>query len=390
MSKVDPVQLSDKLDRRSTILLQAARSQTADLEEKSILGLEDPGIDALRGSFGGTVGSIMRARSRRMSQSSNRTASGFGGVRPPPPGAAAPFGSSQYPWLSGAPSPNPEVSTMDRLNGVKRHQLYDAPVPSNMTDGLSAAGATRGDDLSSLRTGTSIAGSPLMNKRPTIKFDNTEIVHQYHPTGTGGMKGERDDTGAIHEHRKALGTPGAVMTSGGASGSGSGYPPQPPMIRTQTQTSNPQTDLLSESPTDIKGGGSLRQILALDPAFGKEHGVHSAPPTSNPRFGRPGLGRPDSRDIFEKNSPSTATLLSFPSVTDSARSEVWEEGDTDSQGGKRERGRKEKKYPKGDGDDDRDESVSLWQRGVNGDDDDDSSIRGGIRLVQNSNSGGRF
>ena len=69
MSKVDPTQFT-KLDRRSTILFQAARKQTEAVEEKFPSGVEEPGIDTLRGSFG-TVGSIIRARSaRRMSQSS--------------------------------------------------------------------------------------------------------------------------------------------------------------------------------------------------------------------------------------------------------------------------------------------------------------------------------
>jgi hypothetical protein len=69
MSKIDPTQLS-KLDRRSTILLQAARSRT-ETEEKSIIGVEDPGMDAIRGSFG-PVGSIIRARTmRRLSQSNS-------------------------------------------------------------------------------------------------------------------------------------------------------------------------------------------------------------------------------------------------------------------------------------------------------------------------------
>ncbi|KAG6846421.1 hypothetical protein H0H93_014063, partial [Arthromyces matolae] len=42
MSKVDPQSLSSKLDRRSTLLLQAARSQTEGYEEKDALGVEDP------------------------------------------------------------------------------------------------------------------------------------------------------------------------------------------------------------------------------------------------------------------------------------------------------------------------------------------------------------
>ena len=69
LSKVDPVELKGNamLDRRSTLLLQAARAKTEDTDpEKGPTGLEDPGMDALRGSFG-AFGSIIRARSVRNS-----------------------------------------------------------------------------------------------------------------------------------------------------------------------------------------------------------------------------------------------------------------------------------------------------------------------------------
>jgi magnesium transporter len=69
MSKVDPASLS-KLDRRSTMLLQAARQQTELVHEENIAAAEDPGMDTLRGSFS-AIGSIIRARSaRRLSRSS--------------------------------------------------------------------------------------------------------------------------------------------------------------------------------------------------------------------------------------------------------------------------------------------------------------------------------
>lgn len=46
MSKVDPEQLG-KLDRKSTILLRAARQEVQTSEKGSITALEDPGMDAL-------------------------------------------------------------------------------------------------------------------------------------------------------------------------------------------------------------------------------------------------------------------------------------------------------------------------------------------------------
>lgn len=71
MSKVDPKALS-KLDRRSTMLLEAGRHPTENEEKGEVSAMEDPGMDALRGGFG-AVGSIIRARSvsRRLSNASS-------------------------------------------------------------------------------------------------------------------------------------------------------------------------------------------------------------------------------------------------------------------------------------------------------------------------------
>ena len=116
MSKVDPASLS-KLDRRSTMLLQAARQQTELVDEKNIAAAEDPGMDTLRGSFG-AIGSIIRARSaRRLSQSGRpnllhvRTAHLFDpeSVEGLPPSGTPESGQS--------------------YGGLRRHQLYDAPMP---------------------------------------------------------------------------------------------------------------------------------------------------------------------------------------------------------------------------------------------------------------------
>lgn len=360
MSKVDPTHLS-KLDRRSTLLLQAARSQT-EVEEKGGIGIEDPGMDALRGSFG-AMGSIIRARSARRVSEASRASS----YRTRPPGAAAPYDPER---------PTTPNAAFDYLSGIKRHQLYDAPVPRTNTGDSesSGAGATRGDDSSSIKT-PSLTDSHIVNKRPTIKFGSQDLIHQYHPTGNG----QRDDQAATHEHRLALGIPGIVMPGGG---NGSGYPPT---IRTQPleNTIDSKPDLLADSPTSYTIPNSMReQSVVVPPGYTHEHAVQSAPPSMNPRLARPGQQRADSRDIFgDNNSPSTATLLSFPSVTDSARS--WDGDEVDETG---TRGRSSKKYPKGDRDADREESVSLVQRSGKDDESDDSSsgARGGIRLVQPS------
>ncbi|KAF8329106.1 magnesium transporter NIPA-domain-containing protein [Cantharellus anzutake] len=67
ISKVEPTKLRG-LDRRTTLLLQAAREEVAEPEiddpEKGLLqASEEPGLDALRGTFG-VGGTIVRARRR--------------------------------------------------------------------------------------------------------------------------------------------------------------------------------------------------------------------------------------------------------------------------------------------------------------------------------------
>ncbi|KAG6839572.1 hypothetical protein C0991_001405 [Blastosporella zonata] len=331
MSKVDPVSLS-KLDRRSTILLQAARSKTEAVEEKDALGVEDPGMDALRGSFG-TFGSIIRARSaRRMSLSSNLSA---GAHRIRPVGASAPVDreSGLRPWSHGS------IVVDEHPSGLKRHQLYDAPMP-----------------VGDINSTSSVQGSPLMGKRPTIKFDSQDLVHQYDRPGTGDAH--------VTEHRRAVGTPVTPV-----------YPPLPPL-------SVARTEGLPPPPT------STTNLLGTEEELSRiDERSSSAPPTMNPQAGFPfpgarkNLGRADSRDLF---SSSAGTLLSFPSVTDSARSETWE---NETKRGS-DRGRSHKRYPKGAGDDDREESMSLWQTSGEQEEEEEGpspvsteEALGGIRLV---------
>jgi len=223
-----------------------------------------------------------------------------------------------------------------------------------------------------------------MAKRTTIKFGTQDVVHQYHPTGKT-VGGTRGDPLAIHGHRATATSPGPP--SAGISGLPSishadSYPPPlsitAPGARVEGSTSR---DLLSESPTE-----PTSQILSIPPlpprSPGAESIPYSAPPTQNPSRSKP--GRKDSRELFG-DSPGTGTLLSFPSVTDSARS--W---DGDAANDSWQRGRGTKKYPKGDKEVDREESVSLWQREgdeASGEDSEDLN-HGGIRLVTPPSKGG--
>jgi hypothetical protein len=393
MSKVDPEKLS-KLDRRSTILLQAARAQTATVDEKGVAGYEDPGMDTLRGSFG-AFGSIIRARTaRRMSQSSSNSHH-----RVRPPGAAAPYDHTASWMSSGLPPPS------DSLAGMKRHQLYDAPVPR--------------DDASSIRAPS--VRSELVTKRPTIKFDDQEIVHSYSRPG-------QPQSPATHEHRQAI--HGSILIP-------DGYPPLPPiplrdrvpsegnllgletpdMSKQSISPSSVAIAVSSPSTPTMTPGTSMSQTISVPALMSAEHSVRSAPPTMYARVPRPGVQQPtrkDSRDIFDDDSRTSAggraTLLSFPSVTDSAPSQWGDEESAELRkapnfGGQersfltptkeqerskeREKLRTPKKYPKGLDDDDRAESESLWRHKPPSTESDDSlpPDLGSIRLVQ---SGSRF
>lgn len=171
MSKIDPAKLTS-LDRRSTLLLQAARTHTdkpatIDLdgngEEKDPAGIEEPGMDALRGSFG-TIGSLMRARSaRRLSQSSRSTGSvralrGMGvGDGMVGNHDGLPFSSLQH--------------TDHSYDGLTRHALYDTPMPPLM----------RGDSTD--RESEFTMSSTQSPRRTTVKFGAQDLVHSYAPTG---------------------------------------------------------------------------------------------------------------------------------------------------------------------------------------------------------------
>ncbi|EMD31663.1 hypothetical protein CERSUDRAFT_100127 [Gelatoporia subvermispora B] len=140
------------------VLLQAARAQTtSDLDEKGLAAVEDPGMDALRGSFG-TTGSIIRTRSaRRLSMSSRGSAA-----------LHSCHGSQAYLYSHQTPRHDP-------LAGMKQA------------------------DVMSMTSDPSRYGSPHPRKQ-TIKFGSTEVVHSYHRPGSG-------DDSTIHEHRSAIRSP---------------------------------------------------------------------------------------------------------------------------------------------------------------------------------------
>jgi magnesium transporter len=327
MSKVDPTQFT-KLDRRSTILLQAARQHTEAVEEKSAVGIEEPGIDTLRGSFG-TVGSIIRARSaRRVSQSSHAT------------GPSSRFGASSSRVdleRVGSTFSSSTAANHSHYGGLTRHQLFDPPVPR--LDG-------REPDAVSL-------SSQPSGRKPAIKFGEQDVIHSYH-RGTSGKDGM-----ATHEHRVVPRAPSSLS---------------PLSASVQSSTSPPEYLPASRLRQDSASSSSPPRI---------DTGVN--PPRSAP----PGVGRivEAYHDPFDR-APATVTLPSFPSassVVDEGNTRPQHHRRSSRQGSSRD-------YPRGDRADDAEETVSLWDPHRDSISDVDVSLspespHGTIRLVSSSRPG---
>ncbi len=349
LSKIDPTQIK-KLDRRSTLLLQAARNNTEGVDEKNLAAVEDPGMDALRGSFG-TMGSIIRARSaRRLSMNSRASAS----IR---------SRYSNQPPLPGQRD--------DPLAGVKRHQLFDNPMPATpdrLGDGLMERG--------SMMTQPSVLGSPFSQRKQTIKFGDEDVVHSYHVPGSG-------DDSATHERRNAPHANGSTKYDSVSSGGWS--------FKAVVGTNGEQT------PT----AGS--QFLHLPPIESREDLTDLSAPltapatlesTSDASRRRPTLSGP-----FDGLPPS-GTLSSFPSASSASapNSPGGHGGQSTPSKSSRlhsmplfSRSPSSRHYPRGDQDDDREESIRLWNRESTESLDASESASetdlpgGGIRLVPSTN-----
>lgn len=291
LSKIDPANLESKsipgLDRRSTMLLKAARSNTKGIDEKDIGAMEDPGMDTLRGSFG-AMGSIIRARSARMStMSSGRGGSRAGDVR----SRHGYNPSEEMPHYNGMGGHAPAD---DMFAGMKRHQLYDPPVHRETTgDAISLTSTTSPPPSQFLQSPPGqLVGSPNQigspRKLATIKFGNEDIVHSYPVTGREG-----EGKVAIHEHRSApRSTPGA-------------HDPEGPYAPVSSLIAKGCSRVLTTVSQLQLAGHDSRLGLALD----TQDGRHSAPPTI---YEDPYRTHSPAIDPFA-NSPSTTTTSTFPS-----------------------------------------------------------------------------
>ena len=252
MSKIDPTEFKS-LDRRSTILLQATRKQTEAVDEKSVTSIEDPGIDALRGSFG-TVGSIIRARSARRISQSTRNSVRSGRFR----------ASSTHLDVERSDSRKAAAANSNHYGAMQRHQLFDSPVPGS-----------DGSDVDSM----SMSSQPSM-RTPAIKFGKEAVIHTYHRGTTG-----KDDL-ATHERRVA-----PHNSSPLASPRSSERPSLSPPEDAKGDPLNQYTSPMSSTPA-----------FRYDPTV---EGLRTAPP-------RVGIPTATYRDPFD-GSPATAALPSFPS-----------------------------------------------------------------------------
>jgi len=298
LSKVDPTEFKG-LDRKTTILLQASRARTGDFgedSEKGLAAMEDPGVDSVRGSFG-TLGSIIRARTvRKMSMSSARDRSADAELR-----ARISRGHRSNPDSIDA-TPRVALDPLaSHFGGLRRHQLYDAPVPSS-TSTLEPPGPSR-----------YVEDSPS-KRQQTIKFGNRDVVHSYAKVGGD------DDRSAVHEYRDSN-VPLSDVS--------------PPFRPEDPFASINRLPTIAHSPLSISPPQGFDPVDPVDPPT-PEH---------------------------ERNPASTGQHLKSPSA---------------------------KKYPKGIGPDDDEESEQLWQ--MTGSQSEEESEIGfeesqkGIRLVTKSRS----
>lgn len=335
----DPTKLKG-LDRKSTILLQASREHIDTAEKGELISVEEPGMDALRGSFG-AFGSMIRARSvRNISQNNGSNTAGRYGHRRPHRDEEAGFSS------------NDTTGSQSGLTGMQRHQLYDAPVPrpsslppvAKDSDGRTPPMSATSPRKHIQDPLTSPNATPRVQK---IQFDNgPDNVHYYPGPGQSGS--------AVHETRQShFNSPRAPSPP---EYDDEDPPFDPSRLRSQADRFRHQTG--SNSPTQRSG-------RPLENPFGRERGE------SDPFRDNAGSGGNES----ELNLLSSATSSNPSLLSD-------RDGASSPEDVRRPFHSRTRAYP-GDTSSDEDDEGGARESLVAH---DSGSTRGGIRLIPSKSS----
>ncbi|KAF9241803.1 magnesium transporter NIPA-domain-containing protein [Melanogaster broomeanus] len=307
MSKVDPTKLTSLGPTPATY---SYPGDDGDVEggEKNSWEVEDPGIEALRGTFG----SIMRARSSRMSRSSRTGSTVRTGIR------GMGVGGGMVGNMDNLPAPATQHAD-HTYSGITRHQLYDAPVPSASTQ------------------------SP---RQTTITFGSQDLVHSYAPPGNA-------DSQATHALRSTtipanLDTkvPGSFL-----------YPP------TSTAPSIPPL-----APPPRENESVVVSKLANDEPPAPTISTKFTSLPANDPFETPTTPTTPTASAF----PSSSDLLANSSYVDVAQS-GQEDTKQSRRDRRRDPTRQSRKYPKGADDDD--ESLRLWEQSPVDEDGGSAAVR---------------
>ncbi|GEM07933.1 DUF803 domain membrane protein [Rhodotorula toruloides] len=285
LSKIDPEEIKDGvLDRRSTILLSVSRAEKDTSSEKAF-GVEDPGIDAIRG-VAGALGSIHRAismRSGRGTQSRRTTGSSL----------ANPFADEEMVMRrrgrNGAPGAMGSGPHAVGEDGVLRYELYDQPM--QFADEPMPLDAADKISLHSSLKSPSLEAGGRSRSASAIQFAETDEVHRYAPPKRKG----KDVVAQHHEQPRLEGShvhvPHTLSTGDIAS---PGLPPS----RFSSSTVTPDRAEFSAA----RSGSVFANSAYVDPYNEAEQGHRSASPplgsATSPR--RQGTSDSGSRSLAER------------------------------------------------------------------------------------------
>ena len=136
MSKIDPRNLQ-KLDRKTTILLQAAREEVHpsrsvdgcdnedDDEEKLLEATEEPGMDSVAGRFSGIGGTVIRARRRATLANSQKKGVRRSGRARSGTTASAPGPRLARPSMASGVSSGSNSNWSTGMDSVRARQLHE-------------------------------------------------------------------------------------------------------------------------------------------------------------------------------------------------------------------------------------------------------------------------